>query len=368
MNEEYLRIEQNHDHIKIVSLGEWTLYHEPQISRALKKIIPNKKIIWDLSGIELFDSSGVMLFSTYFEQFKKSCEVEIVGYTPEQERMYLLLQKNRVTESIPIRHENFFERIGKNAAASYSEFVQYLEFSGHVVSAFLYYLKYPKNFRYKEIIYHIRLSGMNAVLIIALTSFLVGLVISYQSAVQLAKFGADLFIVDMASISITRELGPLVTAIVVAGRSGSAYTAQIGAMKITEEISAMRTMGFDPFYFLVLPRVIALMIALPLLIFLADMIGIFGSMFAASLELNISYAQFIDRLQEALEAKHFWIGIVKGPFFAVLIGMIGCFRGFQVTNDTESIGAQTTASVVNSIFFVIACDAIFSVILTEWDI
>ena len=194
------------------------------------------------------------------------------------------------------------------------------------------------------------------------------MVISYQSAVELAKFGADVFIVDLAGISITRELAPLITAIVVAGRSGSAYTAQIGAMKITEEISAMRTMGFDPYYFLVLPRMLALMISLPLLIFFADIVGIMGSMFAASLELNISYSQFIDRLREVLEAKHFWIGIIKGPFFAILIATIGCFRGMQVTDDTESIGYQTTASVVNSIFFVIACDALFSVILTEWGI
>lgn len=368
MNEAYLRVEKYSDHIKIISLGEWTLYHESKIEKMLQQITPDKKIIWDFSGIKDFDSSGVLLFIAFYEKFKARSEVEVVGYTGEQKRMYELLMKNRVQEAIPVRAEGFLHRIGKAAVTAYGEFMDFLEFSGLVTTSFVRYIVNPKNLRYKEIIYHIERSGMNAIFIIALTAFLVGLVISYQSAVELAKFGADIFIVDMAGISITRELGPLITAIVVAGRSGSAYTAQIGAMKITEEISAMRTMGFDPVYFLVLPRILALMIALPLLIFLADIIGIFGSMFAANLELSISYTQFVDRLQEVLEAKHFWIGMIKGPIFAIIIAMIGSFRGFQVTDDTESIGYQTTASVVNSIFFVIAFDALFSVILTEWDI
>ena len=369
MNHTCLRVEKYSDHIKIISLGEWTLYHEPQIEKRLQQISPDdQKIIWDFSGIEDFDSSGVLLFIDFYEKFKTKNEVEVTGYSEEQKRMYVLLMKNRVSETIPVRTEGILYRIGKAAVIGSGEFMDFLEFTGEVTTSFIRYFVNPKNLRYKEIIYHVERSGMNAIFIIALTAFLVGLVISYQSAVELAKFGADIFIVDMAGISITRELGPLITAIVVAGRSGSAYTAQIGAMKITEEISAMRTMGFDPIYFLVLPRVLGLIIALPLLIFFADIVGIFGSMFAANLELNISYSQFIDRLQEVLETKHFWIGMVKGPVFAIIIAMIGSFRGFQVTDDTESIGRQTTASVVNSIFFVIAFDALFSVILTEWDI
>jgi len=368
MNQDYLRIEEFSDRIIIHSLGEWTLYNEPKIHKTLQDIPTNKPIVWDFSGLESFDTSGVLLFMAYYDTFKSQCEVRVVGYSQEQERMYRLLLHNRVEESIPIRKKSFFHRLGETVVSAYTEFLKFLDFTGYLLIAFLRFFTHPKNIRYKEITYHIERSGLSALLIIALTSFLVGMVISYQSAVELAKFGADVFIVDLAGISITRELAPLITAIVVAGRSGSAYTAQIGAMKITEEISAMRTMGFDPYYFLVLPRMIALMISLPLLIFFADIVGIMGSMFAASIELNISYNQYIDRLQEVLSAKHFWIGIIKGPFFAILIAMIGCFRGLQVTDDTESIGYQTTASVVNSIFFVIACDALFSVILTEWGI
>ena len=368
MKKEYLRIEKRQGQTVIYPLGEWTIYNEPQIYNELKRIEAKGNIVWDFSGLKAFDSSGVLLFMSYYEQQKANNNVSLRGYTEEQERMYRLLLKNRIKDSIPVRKEGIFHHIGKAAIASYDVFLDFLDFTGIIVVAFLRYFTNIKNFRYKEITYHIERSGATALLIIALTSFLVGMVISYQSSVELAKFGADIFIVDLAGISITRELAPLITAIVVAGRSGSAYTAQIGAMKITEEISAMRTMGFDPYYFLILPRMIALMIALPLLIFFADIVGIFGSMFAASLELNISYGQFIDRLQDVLTPKHFWIGIIKGPFFAVIIAMIGCFRGLQVTEDTESIGYQTTASVVNSIFFVIACDALFSVILTQWGI
>lgn len=369
MKEEYLTLKEYPDHIIIYSTGEWTLYHEPKIEQKLQSISTNKKrVVWDFSGVGAFDSSGVLLFMAFYEKFKSQSQVEVVGYSKEQKRMYQLLLEHNVTETIPIRTEGFLHSVGRTTVDAYGEFLKFLDFTGYILIAFLRYFANPRHLRIKEIVYHIERSGLSALLIIALTSFLVGMVISYQSAVELAKFGADVFIVDLAGISITRELAPLITAIVVAGRSGSAYTAQIGAMKITEEISAMRTMGFDPYYFLVLPRMIALMISMPLLIFFADIVGIMGSMFAASLELNISYMQFIDRLQEVLYVKHFWIGIIKGPFFAILIVMIGCFRGLQVTDDTESIGYQTTASVVNSIFFVIACDALFSVILTEWDI
>ena len=368
MNGPYVRIEELPDHIIIHSMGEWTLYHEPEIDKMLQKISADKNIVWDFSEVENFDTSGVLLFMAFYEKFKDQCEVKVTSYSTEQERMYHLLLHNRVEESIPVRTEGICYRLGKSVVSGYGEFLKFLDFTGHLLIAFLRYFTHPHNIRYREITYHIERSGLSALLIIALTSFLVGMVISYQSAVELAKFGADVFIVDLAGVSITRELAPLITAIVVAGRSGSAYTAQIGAMKITEEISAMRTMGFDPYYFLILPRTLALMISLPLLIFFADIVGIMGSMFAASLELNISYTQFIDRLQEVLTVKHFWIGIIKGPFFALLIAMIGCFRGLQVTDDTESIGYQTTASVVNSIFFVIACDALFSIILTEWGI
>ena len=362
----YLKIKITENIININSMGDWTLENEKDIEKELRGITSSQNIVWDFSNVKSFDSVGILLFIIFYKQFSKSAKVTVTGYTTEQKKLYNLLVVNYSSKNIKEKSDNILSNIGKLAISSYMEFVSFLNFLGYLFTSFLRFFIKPSNFRYKETMYHIQRSGINAIFIIALTSFLVGLVISYQSAVELAKFGADIFIVDMAGISITRELAPMITAIVVAGRSGSAYTAQIGAMKITEEISAMRTMGFDPYYFLVIPRVIALMISLPLLIFFADIIGIMGSMFAAKMELNISYIQFIDRLQDVLDVKHFWIGIIKGPVFAILIASIGSFRGFQVSNDTESIGTQTTASVVNSIFFVIAFDALISILLTQW--
>ena len=364
MKKEFLTYEEDQHHLRLISTGEWMLKSVLQIENELRKVPSAKKIIWDVSGISDFDSAGVLLFIEYLERFQKATQIEVVGYSNNQKEMYELL--HRPTEEIkPPRKHGFFEKLGRRAHNMYDDLKSFITFIGHLFYAFFHTLVRPKDIRFKETVYHIHQSGFNAIIIIALTSFLVGMVISYQGSVQLAKFGADIFIVDTVALSITRELGPMITAIVIAGRSGSAYTAELGAMKITEEISAMRTMGFDPYTFLVLPRVIALMVALPLLIFFADIIGILGGMVAAKMQLDISMTLFIERLYEVLEVKHYILGMIKGPVFAFLIATVGCFRGFQVSLNTESVGLHTTASVVNSIFLVIAFDALFSVIYTE---
>ena len=364
MKKEFLIYENHQNYLRLISQGEWNLESVRQIEKKLRNTPCDKKIIWDMSKITEFDSAGVLLFIEYFERFKNETEVEVIGYTQKQKEMYALLTKD-IVPLVPPKEVNFFENLGKQTMELLSDIREFITFVGHLALTFFHILRHPKELRIKEIVYHIHQSGFNALLIIGLTSFLVGMVISYQGSVQLAKFGADMFIVDSVAISITRELGPMITAIVIAGRSGSAYTAEIGAMKITEEIAAMRTMGLDPYAFLVLPRIIALMVALPLLIFFADIIGILGGMVASDMQLGISMSQFTQRLYEVLEVKHYILGMIKGPVFAFIIASIGCFRGFQVSNNTESIGLHTTASVVNSIFLVIAFDAIFSVIYTE---
>jgi phospholipid/cholesterol/gamma-HCH transport system permease protein len=364
MKKQFLGYEVNRDYLKLTSRGDWTLNSIRQIEKELRLVPCDKKIVWDLSAVDDFDSAGVLLFIEYVERFKKKGSLEVKGYTEKQKEMHTLLSHN-AKDVVRPKEVNFFEKIGKKTMEIIHDIRDFITFIGHLFSALFNVFSYPKNLRYKEIVYHIHQSGFNALIIIGLTSFLVGMVISYQGSVQLAKFGADMFIVDTVAISITRELGPMITAIVIAGRSGSAYTAEIGAMKITEEISAMRTMGFDPYAFLVLPRVIALMIALPLLIFFADIIGILGGMVASKMQLGISMTQFVDRLYEVLEIKHYILGMIKGPVFAFIIATVGCFRGFQVSDNTESIGLHTTASVVNAIFLVIAFDALFSVLYTE---
>jgi phospholipid/cholesterol/gamma-HCH transport system permease protein len=367
MSKQFVSYEVDQQHLKLSSSGEWTLMSIPQIEKVLRRVPLDKKIIWDLSAVSDFDSAGVLLFIEYYERFKQKTTVEVIGYTENQKEMYNLLKANS-QEPVPFREKGFLENIGKNTLDIYKDIKDFVTFLGQLFTTLFHTLLNPKNIRFKEMVYHIHQSGFNALIIIGLTSFLVGMVIAYQGSVQLAKFGADIFIVDTVGISIVRELGPMITAIVIAGRSGSAYTAEIGAMKITEEIAAMRTMGFDPYNFLVLPRIFALMIALPLLIFFSDMMGIFGGMMASGMQLGISFSQFIDRLYEVLEVKHYILGMIKGPVFAFIIAAVGCFRGFQVSDNTESIGLHTTASVVNSIFLVIAFDALFSVIYTKLDI
>jgi len=360
----YLSISENRHQTVLEAAGEWTLASVEQIEKVLQHISPRKKIVWDLSKIDAFDSAGVLLFIEYFEYFSKHTDVEVRGYSQSQKEMYDLLKKHMV-EALPVRQTGFFEDLGKKTVDGLGDIKDFITFLGHLFSVMFHALFHPKNIRIKEMVYHIHHSGFNALVIIGLTSFLVGMVIAYQGAVELKKFGADIYIVNTVGISIVRELGPMITAIVIAGRSGSAYTAEIGAMKITEEIAAMRTMGFDPYNFLVLPRIFALIISLPLLIFFSDMMGIFGGMVASQMQLNISMTQFVDRLYEVLELKHYILGMIKGPVFAFVIAAVGCFRGFQVSDNTESLGLQTTASVVNSIFLVIAFDALFSVIYTE---
>ena len=365
MNENFLNIKIINDKYSISSHKEWTLQTVKRVEKELHTIAYDKDIVWDVSDVTNVDSAGILLFIEYFEKFKKEVAVEVVGFSEKDKNMYDLLLD---TDDKVIHYqakENVFEELGKTVMALLKDLLDFITFLGQLFSAVWHSFLHPFSFRFKEMVYHIRQSGFNALIIIGLTAFLVGMVIAYQGSVQLAKFGAEILIVDTVGLAITRELAPMITAIVIAGRSGSSYTAEIGAMKITEEISAMRTMGFDPMHFLVLPRVSALMISLPLLIFFADILGIAGGMVATQIQLGLSYSQFIERLYEVLSVDQYYLGMLKGPIFAFMIASIGCFRGFQVSLNTESIGLQTTASVVNGIFMVIFLDAVFSVIYTE---
>ncbi len=360
--------------ITFTSSGNWTVNALGNVAVFLESSVKkysHQDIRWDLSAIEGYDSAGMTLFIHCYDQLiSQQCKVELIGATAQHQRMYRLLRRYVQDDPAPapalsLRILKPLREIGKVSSDFAQDIMAFLAFVGESFISFLYSVRHPGSIRGGAIVKHIEEAGVRALPIVALTSFLIGVVIAYQGAVQLEKFGANIFIVDMIGLSITRELAPLITAIVVAGRTGSSYTAQLGVMKMTDEIDAMRTMGFEPHRFLVLPRMFALMITLPLLIFFADLIGILAGMFISHLHLHLSYAEFFNRLQHVLEVKHVWIGILKGPFFAWLIAAVGCFRGFQVSKSTDSIGRYTTMSVVNAIFLVIACDALFSVIFTE---
>ena len=369
-----LRLEREGRQWRLHASGRWTADRLDTVVETLKKApgrLHDAPVTWDFSGITQMDSAGMMLYLHYRDELaRRGCRQAVTGRSKEQEQLEALLLRH-LPETAPrpaslgSRLLRPLENLGRSTLHGARDLRLFLEFLGENFAVLAHALAHPFSIRFDAIAKNIEDAGVRALPIITLTSFLIGVVIAYQGAVQLQKFGANVFIVDMIGISVTRELAPLITAIVVAGRTGSSYTAQLGVMKITEEIDAMRVMGFEPQRFLVLPRIIALMIALPLMIFFADIIGIFGGMVVANLHLNLSWSEFVHRLQNVVEVKHFWIGIVKGPFFAWLIAVVGCFRGLQVSRDTESIGYYTTISVVNAIFLVIACDALFSVVFTE---
>jgi phospholipid/cholesterol/gamma-HCH transport system permease protein len=206
--------------------------------------------------------------------------------------------------------------------------------------------------------------GINALPIVGLLSFLIGVVVAFQGADQLRQFGAEIFTVNLLGVSILRELGVLLTAILIAGRSGSAFTAQIGTMKVNQEVDALQTIGLDPVEVLVVPRVLALMIMLPILVFYANLMGLLGGMVMATTVLDISLTTFLKQLQSAVNLTTFAIGMVKAPVFAFLIALVGCFEGFNVSGSAESVGQKTTASVVEGIFLVIVFDAAFSILFS----
>jgi phospholipid/cholesterol/gamma-HCH transport system permease protein len=243
-----------------------------------------------------------------------------------------------------------------------------LAFFGESTATSIALFWHPRQIRWRILLYNIQLDGFNALPITGLLTFLMGVVIAYQGSEQLKFFGANIFIVDLVGISLLREIAPLLTAILVAGRSGSAYTAQIGTMRVTEELDALRALGISPMSLLVVPRALALVIVLPLLTVFADVVGVFGGMLIAWSQLGITFNEFLNRFDYAVAMRHFLIGIGKTPVFAVIVALVGCYQGLQVAGGVDSVGRHTTYSVVQGIFLVIVSDAFFSVLFSWWGI
>jgi phospholipid/cholesterol/gamma-HCH transport system permease protein len=226
----------------------------------------------------------------------------------------------------------------------------------------------PARIRWRPILYNLRRAGLDALPIVGLLSFLLGIVIAYQGAGQLRQYGANIFVVDLVGLSVLREFAPLITAIIIAGRSGSAYAAQIGTMSVTEEIEALRTLGIGPLDLLVLPKIVALCVALPLLTVFADVSGVFGGMIMARAQLGVGFGEFLDRFVKAVSLADYLVGIGKTPVFAIIIVVVGCFQGFRTHGGADGVGRQTTRSVVQSTFLVIVADALFSVAFSALDL
>lgn len=362
-----LKLIHSDDTITFFLLGEWNKNSLPKIINELSSISFNNKILYfDFSQLQSCDSSAIIYLISMTKEFdSKEVHLQNLG---QFEPLYTLYSKyyTPIPKNLNEKKYTFLlKTIGIQTVAIYIATLRVLGFIGEVIYFVYFSLFNFKAIRFKTMLNHIETSAINALFIVGITSFLVGIVIAYQGSVQLEKFGANIFIVEMVCITMFREIAPLMTAIVIAGRTASSYTAEIGAMKITEEIDAMKTMGFEPTVFLTLPRVFALIISLPLLIFFSDIVSVFAGSIVGYLDLNITFLEFFNRMKDTVELRHFLIGIFKGIFFGIAIAMIGCYRGFQVQNNTTSIGKYTTMSVVNAIFIVIALNAIFSVILTQ---
>jgi phospholipid/cholesterol/gamma-HCH transport system permease protein len=323
----------------------------------------------DLAGVEAIDTVGVWLLSRTGQRLKgRGLAVEFANIPPEFRPLVERVVEHAVVRAGPPRRHGhivpFLERFGAATVGAVGQAYRLFGFYGLVVVGFGRVLLHPSRLRLTATIRHVEETGLDALPIVGLISLLVGLVLAYQGVDQLRPFGAEIYMVNLVGVASLREMGILLTAIVVAGRSGSAFTAEIGTMKVNEEVDALETIGLDPIEILVLPRLIALMITLPLLTFFADIMALLGGAFAAVFLIDVSLAQFLSQLRAAVTPTMFWVGMVKAPVFAFVIAMVGCFEGLAVTGSAESVGRLTTRSVVESIFLVIVLDAAFSILFS----
>ncbi|MFY9326433.1 MAG: ABC transporter permease [Georgfuchsia sp.] len=354
--------------------GDWTLVHFARLKRqisALHGTLPSEANI-NFEALGALDTSGAaFLVDLLGAQRISALESSIPGLTTER-RLLLQTVSNAMTESAssataPERSRvlDFLAHIGEVMAEFWQQAVVLLGFIGLTLSTLFSVLPHPQRWRVTSLVAHLEQCGLNAVPIVSLLTFLVGAVVAFLGATILSKFGASIYTVNLVVFSFLREFGVLLTAILLAGRTASAFTAQIGAMKANEEIDAIRTLGLSPIELLVLPRVAALLIALPILTFIAMLSGILGGALVCALSLDISPTMFMSILQQNIELRHFLVGILKAPIFAFLIAVIGCLEGFKVTGSALSVGERTTSSVVQSIFVVILLDALASLFLME---
>lgn len=351
--------------LKIGLTGAWTLASARSLWRAVGSVdaAGSRSARIDAGRLERLDTAGAVLLRR-LQRRLGTTPVEWQGLQPDHRT--LLDYVGEAEKPVSERRGGtgilrFVAHIGWQVGFVAREGRRFIEFIGRVLEAAVVALAQPKRLRLTSMVYHMEQTGLNALPIVGLISFLIGVVMAYQGADQLRRFGAEVFVVNLVGVSVLRELGILLTAIVVAGRSGSAFTAQIGTMKVNEEVDAMRSLGLDPVEVLVLPRIAALILTLPLLTFFSDIMGLLGGALMAWVTLDISPFLFFQRLHDAVTLNSFLVGMIKAPVFAALIAMVGCYEGLRVKRDAESVGRLTTRSVVQSIFLVIVCDAIFSI-------
>ena len=329
----------------------------------------NLDLILDGAQLEKIDSAGVWILQRHLKKIRdKGQAIRLQGWADHDLKLMGIIEQQIAVPLLATASPSFLEKTGRKAEATWIDVFALLSFIGESALALIRITPFPQRWRWRMLLKNIQLAGFNALPIIGLTSFLLGIVIAYQGSDQLRHYGANIFVVELVGYSMLREFSPLITAIIIAGRSGSAYAAQIGTMVVTEEIDAMHTLGIAPIELLVLPKVIALMVALPLLTVFSDITGVLGGMMMARSQLDINFNEFLQRFGHEVHLPTFLVGIGKAIVFAWVIAIIGCYQGFQTKANADSVGRQTTRSVVQSIFIVIVLDAAFSVVLSILDL
>ncbi len=352
--------------------GPWTIGAVSTLDRRIKAVPLNGAQIaeLDLSGITKLDTAGAwLLYRTRRDLLADGIDTRLKGLDTRYEPLLDLVEQAdlahpEIERVRPNALLSLLDRVGKSVCDAAEEGVNLLNFLGLTIVTMLRVIAKPRRMRVVSLVNQIEQTGLNAMGIVGLLLFLIGVVLAFQSAEQLRKFAAEILTADGLAILVLREIGVLIAAILIAGRSGSAFTAEIGMMKVNEEIDALRTTGVDPIEVLVLPRINALLLTLPLLTFFANVAALTGGTIMSVATLDVTYTQFVRQLADAMTLKNFIVGMVKAPVFAFLIGLVGCYEGLQVGGSAESIGRLTTKSVVESIVLVILADATFSIVFS----
>lgn len=355
---------------QLICKGAWTLANVSALQSAFTKLSFDKPAQFTINGKALtnFDSAGAWLICKLQQRLQNNkVQVSLEEFDSEHQKLLSIIEPQVAEDAISHINQSDMHvtTIGKTSIEMFHKFQLYLAFVGQLSIELLWLFKHPRRFRIPSYFSVVLRTGLQALPIIALLSFMIGVVMTYQMGLQLRSYGANIYIVDLLGLSILREFAPLLTAIMVAGRTGSAYTAQLGMMKINQEIDALYTMGVTPGEMLLLPRIVGLVISLPLLTMWADIFGILGGMVMANSMLNISWYDFLTRFPHVIPLKTLLIGLMKAPVFALVISSIGCYEGMNVKENADSVGENTTRSVVLSIFFIILVDAVFSIVLSK---
>ncbi len=358
------------ERLKLAAAGAWTASNARELEALIDGEVRRrgrlKRVDIDMGRVERLDTFGAWLLERLVRAFsKRGCETKITGLKDDYRALIDELHGVKPEKAPPHAGNQALAyavaSIGENIVSVGRSFAQIVNMLGALVIALLRVLVHPRGFRFTSLVHQLDNVGWRAVPIILLITFLIGAIIAQQGIFHFRKFGADVYVVDMVGILVLRELGVLIVAIMVAGRSGSAYTAELGAMKMREEIDALRTMGFDPIEVLVLPRIVALIIGVPILTFLGSMAALYGGGLVCWLYGGIDPDVFLSRLKEAITIDHFKVGMIKAPFMALVVGVVACVEGLAVKGSAESLGLQTTASVVEAIFLVIVMDGLFAI-------